>query len=194
MALEFKTQGGGIVRLVQGDITKQDVDVIVNAANSALQGGGGVDGAIHAAAGSSIRKETAAWVAENGQLDTSRVMKTGPGELSVKAIFHTVGPVYIDGYHSENTALEKCYVRALALAVDEGYRTIAFPAISTGVYNFPKDEAAYIVVGTCIRELVEQHGDKIDEVRLMMHTQAEYDVWAPIFTEVTETMTGTPSS
>lgn len=193
MALEFKTQGGGVVRLVQGDITKQDVDVIVNAANPSLQGGGGVDGAIHAAAGSSIREETAAWVAENGELETSRVMKTGPGDLSVQGIIHTVGPVYKDGYHGENTALEQCYVRSLLLAVEEGYRTVAFPAISTGVYKFPIDEAAYVVVGTCIREL-DRHGDQLDEVRLLVHSEADYDVWAGIFVEVTETMTGTPGS
>lgn len=191
VSIEYKTASGTVLRLVQGDITEQKVDVIVNAANPSLQGGGGVDGAIHRAAGPAIKEETAEWVQENGELETGRAMLTGPGELSVKGIIHTVGPVYQDGYHGENVALEHCYVRSLALAKEHGFRSIAFPAISTGVYDFPKDEAAYVVVGTCIRE-ANENPDAFDEVVLVMFSEDDYNVWKPIFEEVTETMTGTP--
>lgn len=191
MALEYQTHEGGVLRLVKGDITTMEVDGIVNAANPELQGGGGVDGAIHAAAGPSIKEETAAWVEENGKLETGQAMITGAGDLPAKAIIHTVGPVWQDGYHGENTALEHCYVRSLKLARRNDLRTIAFPAISTGVYGFPRDEAAYIVVGTCIRRMNDR-SDDFDEVTLVVHSDEDYDIWAPIFEEVTVTMTGTP--
>jgi O-acetyl-ADP-ribose deacetylase (regulator of RNase III) len=191
MTLEYTTKEGGLLRLIKGDITKLEVDAIVNAANSELKGGGGVDGAIHAAAGPSIKEETAAWIEENGKLETGRAMITSGGELPAKHIIHTVGPVWEDGYHGENTALEQCYVRSLKLARRNDCTSIAFPAISTGVYGFPKEKAAYIVVGTCIREMNERPDD-FKEVTLVMYSDEDYDIWAPIFEEVTETMTGTP--
>lgn len=190
MTVQFKT-GGGVVRLVKGDLTQQDVDVIVNAANPQLKGGGGVDGAIHAAGGPEILEQTQQWVREHGELGTGRVMATTGGNLKATVI-HTVGPVYKDGYHGENTALEHCHSRALKLAVKEGHRSIAFPAISTGAYGFPADEAAYVAVGTCIRELRESFEGKLDEILIVVRGDDAWETWERVFNEVAETMTGTP--
>lgn len=119
------------------------VDAIVNAANSQLAGGGGVDGAIHRAGGPSILEECRSWVAEHGPLPTGEAMATGGGNLAVRNVIHTVGPIW--GEHDEEAArnlLSACYRNSLDLAISLECRTIAFPNISTGVYGFPKQRAA----------------------------------------------------
>ncbi len=129
----------------RGDITRLDVDAIVNAANSALAGGGGVDGAIHRAAG---RAELAAACAELGGCATGDAKATPGFRLAARWIIHTVGPVWRGGQHGEAGLLASCYRRSLEVAAGLGARSVAFPAISTGIYGFPREQAAGIAVDT----------------------------------------------
>lgn len=151
------------IRHIEGDITSIDVDAVVNAANPRLVGGGGVDGAIHAAGGPTILEECQAWVAENGRLPTGGAMMTGAGKMPARHVIHTVGPVWAE--HDEENArrlLAECYRSSLDLARDQGCRSIAFPNISTGVYGFPKRDAAEVAV-EAVRSHVED-GSDLEEV------------------------------
>jgi O-acetyl-ADP-ribose deacetylase (regulator of RNase III) len=127
-----------------GDITRLEVDAIVNAANTTLLGGGGVDGAIHRAAGPGLRAECEAL----GGCPTGEARITGGHALPAKYVIHAVGPVWSGGKRGEPELLQSCYRRCLELAMDSGVRTVAFPAISTGAYGFPKKEAARIALTT----------------------------------------------
>lgn len=145
---------------VRGDITTIDtVSAIVNAANNSLLGGGGVDGAIHRAAGKELLEECRTL---NG-CKTGEAKITGAYKLPCKYVIHTVGPVWQDGSHGEPELLADCYRNSLQVAVDHGIRTIAFPSISTGVYHFPVQYAAQIAVQT-VREFLNEHPDKLDVV------------------------------
>jgi len=137
------------LRVVEGDITTVEVDAIVNAANSRLVGGGGVDGAIHRAGGPSILTECQAWVATNGPLPTGEAMVTTGGELESRFVIHTVGPVY--GAHPPEEArrlLGSCYSKSLITADSLGCGSVAFPNISTGIFGYPKEQAARVAVDT----------------------------------------------
>ena len=136
------TQPGTVIEVIQGDITRLEVDAIVNAANESLLGGGGVDGAIHRAAGPELREYNAGL----GGCPTGEA-RISPGfRLSARYVISTVGPVWRGGHRGEPALLEACYRNALELALDNGVRTIAFPGISTGVFGYPKEQAAAVAI------------------------------------------------
>jgi O-acetyl-ADP-ribose deacetylase len=136
------------IKVLIGDITKVAADAIVNAANTSLMGGGGVDGAIHRAGGPEILEDCRKIVARQGKCPTGEAVITTAGKLPAKHVIHTVGPVWNGGSKKEPEKLASCYRNSLQLAVANDCRTIAFPGISTGVYRFPKDLAARIAVET----------------------------------------------
>ncbi|MDR1429532.1 MAG: O-acetyl-ADP-ribose deacetylase [Spirochaetaceae bacterium] len=149
---------GAVIEVIQGDITVLDVDVIVNAANSSLLGGGGVDGAIHRAAGPLLLEECtkiAAAKPADHACPTGEAVITGAYRLSCKKVIHTVGPVWHGGRYGEAELLASCYRKTLLLAEKSGLKTIAFPNISTGVYGYPKDKAAAIAVET-VRSVLKE--------------------------------------
>lgn len=184
-----KTIGTTKIRLMRGDITTQDVDAVVNAANSTLMGGGGVDGAIHRKGGPEILEQCKAIVAQIGSLATGNAVVTTGGNLPARHVIHTVGPIYRDGVHGENTSLERAYVHSLELARDEGLRTIAFPSISTGAYRFPIDEAALIALNTFVR-FARENPEALDEIRMVLFSDGDYATFESRFAEVVETMLG----
>lgn len=143
------------ILILQGDITKLEVDAIVNAANSSLMGGGGVDGAIHRAGGPVILAECREIVARQGRCETGNAVITSGGNLPAKYVIHTVGPVWHGGNNNEADLLRNAYLNSLKLAVENGIETIAFPNISTGIYGFPKKKAAEIAVKTVTEFLSE---------------------------------------
>ena len=150
------------IEVLKGDITKVTADAIVNAANSSLLGGGGVDGAIHRAGGKAILDDCRKIIAKQGSCKTGQAVITTAGNLKAKFVIHTVGPVWNGGQKDEPQKLGDCYKNSLQLAVDNECKTIAFPCISTGVYGYPVNEAAIVAVNT-ITEFIS-HSDKIDRV------------------------------
>ena len=152
----------GKIKVQKGDITKVVVDAIVNAANTSLLGGGGVDGAIHRAGGQAILEDCRKIIATQGGCKVGQAVITTAGDLPSKFVIHTVGPVWNGGLKNEREKLKDCYLNSLILAVENNCKTIAFPNISTGVYKFPKDEAAKIAVETVIEFL--SANDKIEKV------------------------------
>ena len=166
--------GNTIIRTIQGDITKLDfVTAIVNAANNSLLGGGGVDGAIHRAAGSDLLAECRTL---NG-CETGEAKITGAYRLPCDYIIHTVGPIWYGGKHNEAELLSNCYRNSLQLAMEHGIRSIAFPSISTGAYSYPLEQAADIAVNTVV-EFVLDHPDAMDEIVWALFgrkTQSAYD-------------------
>ena len=151
-----------IIDLQKGDITKLNVDAIVNAAKSSLLGGSGVDGAIHSAGGQSILDECKEIVSRQGKCSVGCAVITKAGDLHSKYVIHTVGPVWFGGIRNERSKLAECYYISLQLAIENDCKTIAFPNISTGIYQFPKDEAAKIAVETVIKFILAS--GKIEKV------------------------------
>src|SRR5271156_4794086 len=135
------------------DITKETVEAIVNAANSSLLGGGGVDGAIHRAGGPSILQECERIVAKIGSLPAGKAVLTTGGRLPAKYVIHTVGPVYRGGEQHEAGTLASCYRESVRIANDHGIRSLAFPSISTGAFGYPVHEAAEVAVRTVLKDL-----------------------------------------
>jgi O-acetyl-ADP-ribose deacetylase (regulator of RNase III) len=144
------TNPRNILELQKGDITKVTVDAIVNAANTSLLGGGGVDGAIHRAGGRAILEDCRKIIAKQGGCKVGQAIITTAGNLPSNFVIHTVGPVWNGGQKTEREKLANCYRSSLQLAVENSCRTIAFPNISTGIYKFPKKEAARIAVDTVL--------------------------------------------
>ena len=144
------------IHVVQGDITKLAVDVIVNAANPSLMGGGGVDGAIHRAAGPALLDACLKVRQQQGDCPTGYAVITLAGDLSAKAVVHTVGPVWRGGEQNEDQLLQDAYLNSLRLVAANSYTSVAFPAISTGVYGYPRAAAAEIAVKT-VSEFITRH-------------------------------------
>jgi len=159
------------IELVKGDITKIEVDAIVNAANNSLLGGGGVDGAIHRAAGPDLLEECK-------KLDGC---KTGEAKITLsymlpsKYVIHTVGPVWNGGEHNEKELLTNCYKNSLQIAIDKKLKTIAFPNISTGVYRFPKTMAAGIAIRT-VNKILKEH-KKLETIYFVCFDDENYDIY-----------------
>ncbi|MGP4069144.1 O-acetyl-ADP-ribose deacetylase [Halobacillus sp. B29] len=140
------------IEVIQGDITKMEVDAVVNAANKKLAGGGGVDGAIHRAGGPSIMEESKQF----DGCETGEAVVTTAGNMPSEKVIHTVGPVWNGGHKNEADRLADCYRNSLKRASEQGLRTVAFPNISTGIYGFPKEEAADIAIRT-VQDYLEEH-------------------------------------
>src|SRR5207253_1065775 len=164
--------GAAVLRLVQGDITRVAADAIVNAANSSLRGGGGVDGAIHRAAGPSLLAECR----KLGGCETGDAKITGAGKLPARHVIHAVGPVWHGGGEGERELLASCYRRAIALASTHGCRRVALPAISTGVYRYPLADAARVAIDA-LRAALADHPD-VEEARFWLFDSAAYDAFA----------------
>lgn len=161
------------ITVVRGDITEQQVDAVVNAANSSLLGGGGVDGAIHRRGGPAILEECRRLRSGDlsGGLPVGQAVATTAGNLPARWVIHTVGPVYTKG-EDNNGPLTSCFRESLRVSDELGARTVAFPAISTGVYHYPLDEAAYVSLWTLARTPTS-----VDEVRVVLFDQKAYDIF-----------------
>ena len=174
---ELKRFLGGRVILKVGDITQENVDAVVNAANGTLMGGGGVDGAIHRAGGPEILKECKLIRATQYPegLPTGRAVITTAGKMTARHVIHTVGPVYGRGGKDKADLLADCYRNSLNLAVGKGLKSVAFPAISTGVYGYPQDEAASVSSQAIARFLASD--SSLQEVRLVFFAAKDAEVF-----------------
>jgi O-acetyl-ADP-ribose deacetylase (regulator of RNase III) len=170
--MQGRAVGATRLELVQGDITRQDTDAIVNAANTTLLGGGGVDGAIHRAGGPAILEECRGL----GGCATGDAKITGGGRLAARHVIHTVGPVYRDGRHGEPDLLASAYRRSLEVAAAHGVRSLAFPSISTGAYGFPVAAAARIALETVARFLQGDPGS-LDLVRFVLFSAGDLSTY-----------------
>jgi O-acetyl-ADP-ribose deacetylase (regulator of RNase III) len=174
--MDWTSLTGRKIVLQEGDITRIAVDAMANAANSALAGGGGVDGAIHHAGGPAIMRELDAIRAQVGGCPTGSAVATGAGNLPAKYVFHAVGPVYRDGRHGEPELLAGCYRKCLALAEERSVRTVSFPAISTGVYGYPQKDAASIAIRE-VRQHLERPDTTVEQVIFVPFGQSAYEVY-----------------
>ncbi|MES2775251.1 MAG: O-acetyl-ADP-ribose deacetylase [Bacteroidota bacterium] len=169
------------IELINADITTLEVDAIVNAANSSLLGGGGVDGAIHRKGGPAILDACIAIRNKQGGCKTGEAVITGAGNLPAKYVIHTVGPVWNGGKKDEALLLANCYHHSLALALEHGIKTIAFPNISTGIYHFPKEKAASIALKTVSGFAEKEQFDRIifvcfDEENFQLYKELLADI------------------
>ena len=156
--------------LIRGDITQQETEAIVNAANTSLLGGGGVDGAIHRAGGSSILEECKEIRTKQGGCPTGEAVITRGGELKAKYVIHTVGPIWAGGKRNEDTLLRNTYKNSLTLAKNKGIQSLSFPSISTGAYGFPTERAAHIAL-SAVRDFLGGHTFK--EVRFVLFSERD---------------------
>lgn len=173
--------GKARLSLVRGDITRQETEAIVNAANSSLLGGGGVDGAIHRAGGPQILAECEAIRAAQGGCATGKAVITGGGNLRARYVIHTVGPIWRGGEEDEDRLLANAYRNSLALASERGIRSLSFPSISTGAYRFPIARAARIALGA-VREYLEEH--ELDEVRFVLFSESDLEAYERAWEEM----------
>ncbi|HAH24541.1 MAG TPA: O-acetyl-ADP-ribose deacetylase [Prolixibacteraceae bacterium] len=166
------------ISLIQGDITHLEVDAIVNAANSSLMGGGGVDGAIHREGGPAILAECREIIAREGPCPTGQAVITTAGNLMAKYVIHTVGPVWQGGKNDEEGLLANAYLNSLKLAIKYDIASIAFPNISTGVYGFPKEKAAQIAINT-VSQFLSGH-KQIHKVFFVCFDQENYELYSKL--------------
>ena len=174
--MEFQV-GNAVLQLSIGDITSEEADAIVNAANSTLLGGGGVDGAIHRKGGPRILEECKRIRATDWPdgLPTGNAVITSGGKLKAKHIIHTVGPIWRGGFYSESKLLRQAYWNSLKLAVAKGLRTIAFPSISTGAYGYPTKEASRVALST-VKDFLEKE-DKLQRVTLVLFSEEDFYIY-----------------
>jgi O-acetyl-ADP-ribose deacetylase (regulator of RNase III) len=172
----FRLIGQNRIELVQGDITRQEADAVVNAANSALAGGGGVDGAIHRAAGPSVMEETQRRYPDG--CPTGSAVATRAGKLHAKHIFHAVGPIWRGGTSNEDALLRSAVAKCIELAEAYSCNSVAFPAISTGVYGYPLDLAAQATVETIVDHLRSAEMPKL--VRIVLFSEGAYGQFARV--------------
>ncbi|MBM4039989.1 MAG: O-acetyl-ADP-ribose deacetylase [Planctomycetes bacterium] len=173
--------GKAILRLVQGDITTQKVDAIVNAANPSLMGGGGVDGAIHRVGGPTIKEECKTIVSRKGRLPTGEAVITSAGRLPARFVVHTVGPVWQGGNANEDALLANAYRNSLSVAAEHKCRTVAFPSISTGAYGFPIARAARIALSTLLAEMPRHD---LDEVRIVLFMPDDLRIYSTALEQI----------
>jgi len=179
-----KVFGTGRIELHQGDITQQDVDAIVNAANSALAGGGGVDGAIHRGGGPSIMDETNEHYPEG--CPTGSAVLTWAGTLAAQYVIHAVGPVWRGGQQGEPELLRQAYDHSLRLAKENACRSIAFPALSAGAYRYPLDQASRVALSTAIDFLHDVENTLPETVRFVLFDAAVYGAFAAALEELAD--------
>jgi O-acetyl-ADP-ribose deacetylase (regulator of RNase III) len=172
------------VSIIQGDITRQATDAIVNAANSSLMGGGGVDGAIHSAGGSAILEECRKIVARQGRLPAGQAVMTTAGNMKARYVIHTVGPIWHGGSQKEAETLASAYRESLTLADANNLSSISFPSISTGAYGYPVDKAARIALKTVAAFLAE--ASSIKEVVFVLYDARTFDAYAVAFKDIIE--------
>jgi len=163
--------------IIQEDITRQATDAIVNAANSGLMGGGGVDGAIHRAGGPAILEECKQIVARQGRLPTGKAVITTGGNLPAKYVIHTVGPIWQGGSKGESALLESSYKESLKLSAEQKLTSVAFPSISTGVYGYPVAEAAKVAIKTVVSFLSGQ-ATSVKEVVFVLFDPVTYQAYS----------------
>ncbi len=167
-----------IFSLVEGDITQETTDVIVNAANSGLMGGGGVDGAIHRAGGPKILEECKKIRAQMGQLPAGQAVITTAGNMKARFVIHTVGPIWHGGDRNEPELLASCYLESLKIAVMNGCKSISFPSISTGAYGYPVNLAAPVAVNTIMNSLVGTYCYIPLRIRFVLFNSSVFDAYA----------------
>lgn len=167
---------GRSIVVIQGDITRVEVDAIVNAANPALAGGGGVDGAIHTRGGPEIMRDLDRVRPQSGRLNPGEAVATTAGHLPARFVFHTAGPVYRDGAHGEPEHLAACYRTCLDMAVGRQLRTLSFPAISTGIFGYPKTHAAEIAIREVLSRLSADPGT-LETVYFVQFSPEDYTVY-----------------
>ncbi len=180
--MEFKV-GNATLELVKGDITDQAADAIINAANSTLLGGGGVDGAIHARGGPKILEECKRIRAKEWPdgLPTGNAVITSGGNLKAKHVIHTVGPIWRGGVYDEAKLLRRAYWNSLKLAVANGLKSVAFPSISTGAYGYPTEEASRVAL-TSVKDYLEKE-DKIEKVTFVLFSERDFNIYVKAATE-----------
>ena len=172
-----------VIELTHGDITRESVDAIVNAANAGLIGGGGVDGAIHRAGGPAIMAECDRIRQSTGGCPTGTAVVTTAGRLDARAVIHTAGPRWRGGAHGEPHALASCYRSCLDLALDSGFRTVAFPSISTGIYGYPIESAADTALATVL-SFTRENPEAFDTIRFVLFSANDLAVYRQALTEL----------
>ena len=181
---EYGVNVGGVgLRIIRGDITRQTVDAVVNAANSTLLGGGGVDGAIHRAGGPVILAECQRVVAAQGRLPAGRAVITTGGNLPARHVIHTVGPVWRGGAHGEAATLASAYTESLALALTRGLATLAFPSISTGAYGYPVAAAARVALNA-VETFLDGPSGALREIRFVLFDDVTCRAYAAALQDV----------
>lgn len=180
--MEF-TVNNTVIRILKGDITQQDTEAIVNAANSGLMGGGGVDGAIHRAGGPQILEECKQIVSRQGRCPTGKAVITGGGRLKARYVIHAVGPVWRGGKAGEDELLRQAYLSSMELASEHGIGSISFPAISTGAYGFPRERAARIAISTVLEYVKSK---PFSEIRFILFSDEDLNIYEQAWQAISE--------